>query len=505
VTPLEQSLSPVDDDVAGTRFGRYRLLRRIGSGGMAEAFLAVMEGQKGFRRKCVVKRIRPDKAASSYYAQMFVDEARITAALHHPNIVQVYEFGEVGNLLFLTMEHVDGRNLGAVLDSLHARKGLMPIAMAAHVVQQVARGLDYAHKLTGDDGAPLGVIHRDVSPTNVMLLRTGEVKLLDFGVAKAERALKQGATVVGKVKGKLAYMAPEQHSGKAVDLRADVFATGVMLWEMLTGQLLFAGAKGGERSRRLMRGEVPAPSSLRTKVPPVLDAIVLRCLQVQPADRYPSAGALAAELGAFVRAAQFDPAELAALVNEYAGDEPGEALESDSTPAAPIAIDSHAILTREDDRHVPTDHELMAATTARERMRPVILRPTPARGATPITLSVQPEPVEPPAARRPSARRAWAVAIAVAAAGALALFAVTRPASTSAVTSSASRHPGAEITPVPAPPPVPEPEPPAPPVVRPPERSTADVRPTKPVTHRRPRAETKVEGPSGELRLANPF
>src|SRR5439155_15947630 len=131
--------------------------------------------------------------------------------------------------------------------------------------QQVARGLHYAHELTDDAGAPLGVIHRDVSPTNVMLLRTGEVKILDFGVAKAERSLKQGATVVGKVKGKLAYMAPEQHSGKAIDLRADVFATGVMLWEMLTGELLFWGAKGGERSRRMMRGEVPAPSTMRTK------------------------------------------------------------------------------------------------------------------------------------------------------------------------------------------------------------------------------------------------
>jgi serine/threonine-protein kinase len=444
------------DDVRDTLFGRYRLIRRIGKGGMAEAFLAVLEGTKGFRRKCVVKRIRPDKAGSTYFTQMFVDEARITAALHHPNIVQAYEFGEVGNLFFLTMEYLDGRNLGALLDCLHARGLLMPINMAAHVAQQVARGLHYAHKLTDDDGVGLGVIHRDVSPTNVMLLRTGEVKILDFGVAKAERALKQGATVVGKVKGKLSYMAPEQHSGKAVDLRADVFAAGVMLWEMLTGELLFSGAKGGERSRKMMRGDVPAPSTFRTKVPPELDAIVLRCLKVHPDDRYPSAGVLAEDLGAFVRSSLFDPGELAALVCEYGGDDEPEAPASESAGSgAPVVIDSHAIITREDARVEYTDLELMAATTSRERMRPILI-PTPAAAGAPAAMVAEaPAQASPPALSAPVAsttHRFWPVAVALAVAIGLAIALVPRRSS-APVTSSPSVRPWgrAQITPVPAP------------------------------------------------------
>jgi hypothetical protein len=262
---------------------------------------------------------------------------------------------------------------------LNGRGQLMPVGMAAHIAQQVARGLHYAHQLTDEDGVALGVIHRDVSPTNVMLLRTGEVKILDFGVAKAERVLKQGATVAGKVKGKLSYMAPEQHSGKQVDQRADVFAAGVMLWEMLTGELLFSGAKGGERSRKMMRNDVPAPSAFRSKLPPELDAIVMRCLKLRPDDRYPTAGALADDLGAYVRSTMFDPGDLVTLVKDYAVEAP---LEAGRAPAAnaPMVIDSHAILTREDD-HADSDLDLMSAATARERVRPILL---PAAGAATV-------------------------------------------------------------------------------------------------------------------------
>jgi tRNA A-37 threonylcarbamoyl transferase component Bud32 len=522
------------DDFEETPFGRYRLLRRIGKGGMAEAFLAVMEGAKGFRRKCVVKRIRPDKARSTYFAQMFVDEARITAALHHPNIVQIYEFGEVGGLYYLTMEYLDGRNLGALLDGLHAEGLLMPINMAAHVTQQVARGLHYAHELRDDAGRPLGVIHRDVSPTNVMLLRTGEVKILDFGVAKAERTLKQGATVVGKVKGKLSYMAPEQHSGKNVDVRADVFAAGVMLWEMLTGELLFSGAKGSERSRRLMRGDVPAPSSLRAKVPPELDAIVLRCLKVQPEDRYRSAGALAEALGSFVRASLFDPGELAALVTAHAADETAAPDTDSAGSGAPVVIDSHAILTREDAKVDQIDLDLMAATTARERRRPII-GPVPAPppeapspsvdGAPPATAELTPGPAIAAPTAGPRWVRAWPLAVALAVAIAASVMLVPRQSETTAVNTTPARRVGAEITPVPVEPPPAPAEPAA--AAQSPEPRSVDVsgppRPASPkpaVTARRrgraveppPRpveeaapAPPAATAPDGELRLVNPF
>ena len=480
-------------------FGRYRLLRRIGKGGMAEAFLAVQEGPKGFRRKCVVKRIRPDKAGSTYFAQMFVDEARITAALHHPSIVQVYEFGEVGNLYFLAMEYLDGRNLGALLDGLHEKGLLMPINMAAHIARQVARALHYAHHLTGDDGVELGVIHRDVSPTNVMLLRTGEVKLLDFGVAKADQTLKQGATVVGKVKGKLSYMAPEQHSGKAVDLRADIFSLGVMLWEMLTGQLLFSGERGGERSRKAMRGEVPAPSTLRSKVTPALDAIVLRCLKVKPEDRFPSAGALADALGDFVRPSLFDPTELAALVTDYPGDDPEEPSSESARPNAAPLVDSHAILTREEARGEHTDDLLMAATTARERVRPILVT-----APVPAPLSVTPTPVLPPPAPARALRRFWPVVVVLALGVVAAVLAIPRRSSVTS-TAAARRSGGAQILPVPAPPlesPTPEPLPALPVGAR---LDPAPARAAKPppAGRRRPKPADSARG--GELKLVDPF
>jgi serine/threonine protein kinase len=312
--PTLQESVPAEPELP--RYGRYQLLERIGRGGMAEVFLAVMEGTQGFRRRCVVKRIRPEKARSAYYTQMFVDEARITAALHHPNIVQVYEFGEIGDLLFLTMEYLDGKNLASVLDSLQARGELMNPMIAAHITLEIARGLYYAHTATDTDGRPLRVIHRDMSPTNVMLLRTGEVKILDFGVASAERALKEGNTTAGRVKGKLPYMAPEQHSGRRLDCRADLFAVGALLWEMLTGEVLLSDAHARGRGLRVMEGDAPPPSELRPDVPAALDAVVLRCLQPLPEARYPSAAALADALAEVMGGRRVDTTEVARLVEE---------------------------------------------------------------------------------------------------------------------------------------------------------------------------------------------
>jgi serine/threonine-protein kinase len=306
------------------RYGRFTLIRRIGKGGMAEVFLATMEGARGVRRKCVVKRILPEKARSPYFAQMFVDEARITSALHHPNIIHIYEFGEIGQLYFLAMEHLDGKNLASVLGALKAREHRMSVPMAAFIAGQIARGLHYAHTLADADGRPLGVIHRDVSPSNVMLMRTGEVKILDFGVAKAERVLKEGATVVGKIKGKLSYMAPEQLSAREVDFRADIFSLGCVLWEMLTGEPLFSGHDGGTRSRRLFRGQVPLPSHIRPGLPTQVDGIVLRCLQHSPDARYTSAAALAEELAAVAREARFDPDDLVRMVGDLTGSQAQE-------------------------------------------------------------------------------------------------------------------------------------------------------------------------------------
>jgi serine/threonine protein kinase len=369
VAQAGRPLDPAGD--APPRFGRYRLLKRIGKGGMAEIFLAVMEGPSGFRRRCVVKRIRPDKAKSGYFSQMFIDEARITAALNHPNVVQVWEFGEIGDLYFLTMEFLDGKNLATVLDSLSAKQQRMSIPMATHIARQIARGLHHAHTVKDDDGRPLSVIHRDMSPTNVMLLRTGDVKVLDFGVAQADATLKEGDTVAGRVKGKLSYMSPEQHAGRQVDARSDLFALGVILWEMLTGEVMFSGENNAQRSRLVLTGEATAPSEFRPELPRVLDEIVLRCLAPMPTGRFPSAAALEEALGEVLQSHPFDIAELARLVDMVAS-------EPDLTASAegPAFADAERITPRIS-RDVLSAPDITADLTTYERRPRKPLHPHP--------------------------------------------------------------------------------------------------------------------------------
>jgi len=190
------------------RFGRYYLLERIGVGGMAEVYRAVTQGVEGFRRMFVVKRILAEKSRSPTFIQMFCEEARISALLHHPNIVQVYDFGHVGGSYFLAMEYLLGKDLASVMRVLRGSNLALPPSMAAFIGQQVALGLGYAHGLRGSNGQPMGIVHRDVTPSNIMLLHAGGVKILDFGIAKAGEAA-GGEEVGGAVKGKLRYLAPE--------------------------------------------------------------------------------------------------------------------------------------------------------------------------------------------------------------------------------------------------------------------------------------------------------
>ena len=172
----------------GDHFGRYQLLDRIGTGGMAEVFRAIAQGVEGFEREFVIKRIRPDKSDSPNFVQMFCEEARITALLNHPNIAQVYDFGHADGAYFMVMDHLVGSDLSAVMRTLRARDGAMPPSVAVYVAREVARALHYAHTLVLPDGTPGGVVHRDVTPSNVMLLKAGGVKILDFGIAKAAAA-----------------------------------------------------------------------------------------------------------------------------------------------------------------------------------------------------------------------------------------------------------------------------------------------------------------------------
>ena len=228
---------------------------------MAEVFRAVAEGVEGFRRVFVIKRLRPEKSASVELTRMFVDEARLSALLHHPNIVQVYDFGQINGTYFLAMEYLRGKDLAAVMKALRAVKSAVSPSIAAHIAHQVATGLHYAHTLSRMDGKKLSVVHRDVTPSNIMLQRTGAVKVLDFGIAQATNFARQVETGGGRVKGKLAYLSPEQVRLEGLDARSDVFALGVVLWEMLTGQRLFA-AENEVLTMRAVLGLPIAPPSI---------------------------------------------------------------------------------------------------------------------------------------------------------------------------------------------------------------------------------------------------
>jgi serine/threonine-protein kinase len=272
---------------------------------------------------------------------MFINEARISALLEHPNIVQVYDFGQVEGDYFLAMEYLRGRNLLALGRRLRSNGSDMPADLAAYVAREVARGLYHAHTLT-NQGKPLGIVHRDVSPSNIMLLRTGGVKLLDFGIARATMKLRTITPIGGLVKGKLSYLSPEQVRGQGVDGRSDIFSLGIVLWECLTGLRLFYDPNDLETMRNVLHRPIPKPSEVRAGVPAALDAITMRALQRDVEQRYPDASALSAEIEEHLRECRFSPESVVRLLEELFGGEdsarelplPGEGSVFSSKPAA---------------------------------------------------------------------------------------------------------------------------------------------------------------------------
>lgn len=307
-------------EITPERFGRYVLLDRIGAGGMAEVFRAVMPGVEGFRRTFVVKRILAARAQAADFVEMFVQEARIGALLNHPNIVQVYDFGNVDGNYFLAMEYLRGRDLSALTRRLRERQRPCPIPVAAFIAREVAQSLGYAHALTDPEGQPLHVVHRDVSPSNIMCVRAGGVKLLDFGIAKATGVAPE-QTGQGIFKGKLAYMAPERLRDEPFDGRSDLFALGVVLWELLTGRRLFRGQTESDTLKNVLQRRIPPPSELRPDMPAALDAVVLRALDRDPAARTPTGLEMADELEEILAETRYHSKMLPALLQELFGSE----------------------------------------------------------------------------------------------------------------------------------------------------------------------------------------
>lgn len=273
--------------------GKYRLIAELGHGGMAEVYLAVVQGPAGFNKLVVIKQIRPQLATDPEFLSMFLDEARLAARLSHPNVVQTNEVGQEGDRYFIAMEYLEGQPLNRVLHRI-GRDGGLTLSMHLRIIIDMLVGLHHAHELTDFDGTPLNVVHRDVTPHNVFVTYDGQVKVVDFGIAKAMNS--SAETRLGVVKGKVAYMAPEQARGERVDRRADIFSAGVMLWEAATGRRLWKGIPDLTVLHRLINGDIPSPRDIDPEVPEGLEKIVMKALALRREDRYSTSVELATAL-----------------------------------------------------------------------------------------------------------------------------------------------------------------------------------------------------------------
>ena len=400
---------------AGTRMGRYELIRRLAIGGMAELYIARQSGIEGFEKIVVLKRVLPNLAADPQFVQMFLSEARIAATLDHPNIAQVTDIGEEGGEYFFAMEYVHGANLLQVLK--RSGETRLPRSCALTIVVGVAAGLHYAHEQLGLDGRPLGLVHRDVSPSNVILSHNGAVKLTDFGIARA--AARTSVTQQGQFKGKAGYMSPEQCQGGVIDRRSDIFTLGILLYEATTGARAFYAPNDFAILGRIARADYIPPRELDPEYPPQLEAVIAKAMAKDPDDRYETAEQMQLQLEDVAAACgwRLSAVELARHMKSLFG-----------TPA-----------------HPHTDIGSMAA--------PIV----PAA-------RVEPTPVEPPEPLvvTTSSRTPWVIAgiatVAAAAAVAFALPAEREGASSDTATKAADA-PAPEATVVPVPVPVPTPTP----------------------------------------------
>jgi serine/threonine-protein kinase len=276
------------------RFGQYELVKRLARGGMAEIFLAIEHGAHGVSRHVVIKRVLPQMMESEDFVTMFMDEARLVAKLGHPNIAHVHGFGDIGGVFFLVMEYVDGLTLSKLMRVMKDRR--LPLQLTLRLAADACAGLHYAHEVRDETGRHLGVVHRDISPQNIMVSRAGLAKLIDFGVAQA--TTQAHITAAGQLKGKLAYMSPEQFRGRGIDRRADVFAIGAVLHEMVTGERLFLRENEAATMHALMFDE-PA-SVVPYGAPPELDLIIRKAVQKSPAERFRTALELQEALEALI-------------------------------------------------------------------------------------------------------------------------------------------------------------------------------------------------------------
>jgi serine/threonine-protein kinase len=277
---------------------RYKVLEKIASGGMAEVFRAESAGLEGFKKTVAIKRVLPHLSEKKQFIGMFLDEARLSAHLSHSNCVQVFDIGVGDNTYFIVMEFVDGSDLKAVIEHQKKTGRPFPVEEACLICVRLCEGLSYAHELIDAKGQNLGIVHRDMSPPNVLITRHGEVKIVDFGLAKANSQLEQSEP--GIIKGKFSYLSPEAALGHPVDARTDIFAIGIILWELLAGRRLFIGESDLETVRLVQAARVPSIRRINPQVPPELDTIVAKALARDPNQRYQAARDLGRDLNSIM-------------------------------------------------------------------------------------------------------------------------------------------------------------------------------------------------------------
>jgi serine/threonine protein kinase len=312
---------PVDELRPVTnRLGSYEIVRKLARGGMAELFLARTVGPEGFEKLVVLKKILPSHAENPKFVRLFLDEAKLAATLDHPHIARVYDMGKSDGHYYFTMEHVHGQDVRSTMRRTVRAAQALPIDHAVQIARDVAAALHYAHERRRDDATLLDIVHRDVSPSNILVAYDGAVKLVDFGVAKT--ATSTVKTRTGALKGKIAYMSPEQAKGAPIDRRSDIFSLGIVLWEMLTSQRLFKADNDLATIQMIINTQAQPPSA-RRPCPPALDRIVLRALAIDLDARYQTAEQMQLDLEELAREQQLDqsPSALRAYMHELFADE----------------------------------------------------------------------------------------------------------------------------------------------------------------------------------------
>ncbi len=314
----------------GTPFGQYELMETIATGGMAEVYKARMQGVEGFQKIVAIKRILPHLTDNDEFVTMFIDEAKLAAQLQHPNIIHIYDLGKIERSYYIAMEYIDGKDLRSLLRLLEEKQTRIPLGLALYIGARLAAALDYAHRKHDLQGRAMALVHRDVSPQNVLISFDGDIKLCDFGIAKA--ASKASHTRAGALKGKLQYMSPEQAWGKDIDNRSDIFSLGLVLYEMVTGRKAFAGDSELSILEQVRSPRLTLPRDVDPSIPPEVERVLLKALKENRDDRYQTAADLAGDLDGILQTIRPHPgaSELGSFLAEVMGRE-----RAASAPAAP--------------------------------------------------------------------------------------------------------------------------------------------------------------------------